>query len=251
MRRLIKTNFTLVELLAVLAVIMILFSLLMPALKNAHTSSCRITCISNMKQISLGLSGYCSDFNDYYPKADTQYWAYVVCQQLNLSPGDSWRFKIPAGFFNIMICPATTSLDSSVKYTGPIPADEKYWASSYTVTCQYSSAYWNYPVTNPQPGFTDAYGNHVPEKKVSRVTEGSVILIDADYAGLDTDTGAQVAYPYQSMWPDTASGSRYGSSQAGISWRHQRTTNFLFKDGHSQGQKLELGLPVNNNWQIK
>lgn len=62
-------KFTLLELLCVIAVIAILSSLLLPALKAAKTESRKIQCSGNMKQIGLAVSMYTVDHNDYFPGA--------------------------------------------------------------------------------------------------------------------------------------------------------------------------------------
>ena len=60
-------KFTLLELLVVIAIIAILASLLMPALKNARESSKKTVCLSNMKQIGIGLTMYINDYQSWVP----------------------------------------------------------------------------------------------------------------------------------------------------------------------------------------
>jgi len=60
-------GFTLVELLVVLAIIAILASLLLPGLAKAKSRGKRISCISNMKQISLGFRLWHDDNDFRYP----------------------------------------------------------------------------------------------------------------------------------------------------------------------------------------
>jgi len=62
-----RKSFTLIELLVVIATIAILASLLLPALKNAQGVSKRTVCLSNMKQIGLGVMGYIDDHNGWIP----------------------------------------------------------------------------------------------------------------------------------------------------------------------------------------
>ncbi|MBI4027633.1 MAG: prepilin-type N-terminal cleavage/methylation domain-containing protein [Verrucomicrobia bacterium] len=59
-----RHSFTLIELLVVIAIISILASLLMPALKNARESARQTKCLSNLKQLYLGVQMYADDCDD-------------------------------------------------------------------------------------------------------------------------------------------------------------------------------------------
>ena len=62
-------SFTLVELLVVIAIIVLLISILLPALGKAKENSRRTYCKSNLQQIGLALKHYFNDYNDVLPAA--------------------------------------------------------------------------------------------------------------------------------------------------------------------------------------
>jgi prepilin-type N-terminal cleavage/methylation domain-containing protein/prepilin-type processing-associated H-X9-DG protein len=64
-----RKGFTLIELLVVIAIIAILAAILFPVFAQAREKARQITCVSNMKQLALGILMYNQDYDEQYPFA--------------------------------------------------------------------------------------------------------------------------------------------------------------------------------------
>jgi len=64
--------FTLIELLVVIAIISILASILFPVFARARENARRASCMSNLKQIGLGVMMYVQDYDETYPPGYTK-----------------------------------------------------------------------------------------------------------------------------------------------------------------------------------
>lgn len=61
------SGFTLIELLVVIAIIAILAAILFPVFARARENARKANCQSNMKQLGLGLTQYCQDYDERLP----------------------------------------------------------------------------------------------------------------------------------------------------------------------------------------
>jgi prepilin-type N-terminal cleavage/methylation domain-containing protein/prepilin-type processing-associated H-X9-DG protein len=92
--------FTLVELLIVIAIIAILSSLLLPALKKAKEQAKTISCSQNLKQIGVLTGIYCGDYNGCSPSPRNdnnlsmgmgRYWPGRLVEQKLVFSYEEWR----------------------------------------------------------------------------------------------------------------------------------------------------------------
>lgn len=163
-----RSAFTLVEMLVVVAIIALLISISLPALRKAQIYARRIKCVHNLKQIDLGMQLYINTNNETYPCTNdplpSGYWLWM---------GRGWRRfvepylggKIDANNPGVLLCPQ----DKISK--------ENYEATSYA----YSMSFYHSPqqidnmkspadcFSNPQPS--------MPQKITSVKRPSGKILI--------------------------------------------------------------------------
>ena len=104
-------NFTLLELLIVVAILSVLMSVLLPALQKAKSVANEIGCVNNLKQIGVAQMGYSGDYNDWIvPSAVLSsvywYWYYLLSGYYHCTSGYGVTYQdydVTKGTF---VCPA-------------------------------------------------------------------------------------------------------------------------------------------------
>lgn len=108
MSRFQRTAFTLIELLVVIAIIGLLAAILFPVFARARENARRTACLSNIKQIGLGVMQYAADFDEklpdykggatpFYPE---QTKSYVGSEQIYRCPNFP-KFRTPVLFGDV------------------------------------------------------------------------------------------------------------------------------------------------------
>jgi prepilin-type N-terminal cleavage/methylation domain-containing protein/prepilin-type processing-associated H-X9-DG protein len=97
-----RKGFNLIELLVVIAIIAILAAILFPVFAKAREKARQTSCLSNEKQIVLGMLMYAQDYDEVFPFAfDVLGWGAIA---------PTWRERIAPYLKNIQIfqCPSET-----------------------------------------------------------------------------------------------------------------------------------------------
>lgn len=79
-----KSGFTLIELLVVIAIIAILAAILFPVFARAREKARQTSCLSNLKQLGLGVAMYAQDYDGFHP---TMYWIPIAGYNSGVSRG--------------------------------------------------------------------------------------------------------------------------------------------------------------------
>lgn len=120
--------FTLIELLVVIAIIAILAAILFPVFARARENARKSSCLSNLKQIGLGIQQYTQDYDEMYPcDSGGGYTAYSPTMVFD-DPG-SWVFKVQPYIKSrqIFLCPSMSA--SSSNGTATAEQSLSYWAT--------------------------------------------------------------------------------------------------------------------------
>ena len=213
----VRRAFTLIELLVVIAIIAILAALLLPALASAKQRAWTTSCISNLRQVGLGMRMFADDNNGNFPESGGNiYWG---ATDTNGSKLPSWMEQIfsNVGNTNVYNCPGNVQLPLDMR--GPF----NYFngdRAAYVATGGYA------PVRGTAILFPSAYvlsGDTcgIPGKTSGEATGGSFDPLDADKDDYSQNCvgGAVNGSPFE-LWQI-----------------HSLGQNILFADGHAKWYK--------------
>ena len=257
-----RAGFTLIELLVVLAIISLLAAILFPVFAQAREKARQAACLSNTRQIGLGLMEYVQDYDEALPLGGYFF---------NKPGGQSRWFRD--------IHPYVQNVDV---YNCPDLPDDKYKAVFDPATNP-ASTYFGHP----GPTLGGGYGINFnligfypsatqrDSETLSGIkdTSGTFLVSEAAQCGVgrtgkDIMTGPDNANP--AKWPDYQTGASDSEVQPPTSFtsdtvlqytmsspfintrrrplaRHNNGLNIIYCDGHAKWKSVEqfLGIPDN------
>jgi prepilin-type N-terminal cleavage/methylation domain-containing protein/prepilin-type processing-associated H-X9-DG protein len=145
----VKRGFTLIELLVVIAIIAILAAILFPVFAQARAAARAISCVSNVKQFSLGILMYAQDYDEVIPRHDNNGSAlYGIAPMLQPdwgSPGP-YNANVPPAMFANVVFPYIKNQDvgycpeaGRTRWQAAIPA---YGGTTYDVRMEQNGGYY-------------------------------------------------------------------------------------------------------------
>jgi len=221
-----QSGFTLIELLVVIAIIAILAAILFPVFAQAREKARQTSCISNEKQIALGLLMYVQDYDERFP----------VEREPNVynPPGPfgvTWRTTLQPYLKNNQI------------FFCPDDASNVQWCEGYLDQIQYACQQ-NDPQHNPE-GNHLSYAYNGQAFDVSNGIKLSTIQAPAQCLMI---LETRLEYPDLGPWtiPWDLSGLPGGFKGEGPFISHSGQCDFAFFDGHVKAMKLAA--TVNPVW---
>ena len=229
-----QSGFTLIELLVVIAIIAILAAILFPVFAQAREKARSTSCLSNGKQIGLGLFMYVQDYDETYPQEHPGTGNPVVDD----SAGQLEAIDYGSPFDKIL--PYVASKDSSKTALFVCPSDPDPHGKAITDSsgnCTSNGA--------PPPGPLSSYminAYYLFGATLAQITTPSQSIYVAErrsQAQPATDFCDVHYHPWMGEIELPTSPTDTVNPISLSAYRHSGGSNYIYSDGHAKWQKFE------------
>jgi len=216
-------NFTIVELLVVITIIVILAAMLLPALQKARDQASSSNCLSNLKQITFAQISYSADFQGYLGTWSNR----IVYPGTTAPTGCGWSQVL--GFNEYLPIPGKPG---SIFYCTKLRLEKNEYFESSSATTAETSYYNNYSANF---NLIVAYGSDYLVKLHMIVSPSKKLLFmdgpqrcDGSYNLLENISSQ--AFNHQFIRPE-------GHPRGLVIYPHNGKQNIGFADGHAGSLK--------------
>lgn len=250
-----QTGFTLIELLVVIAIIAILAAILFPVFAQAREKARAITCVSNEKEIGLGILMYVQDYDETFPQ--NQYygparftWADAVFPYIKNGTKhvDNNGVMLQGGKDGIWRCPSFPSnqdfnygVNGFLCPDGTVPWNPTYIPTVHSLASIDTPAAKIVILEKGQNKNTVSFGQFDPaEWNWVEDSIGHMGERQDGYKHLDTDPDPAKLHdcdlPIDTVDPPTVWVSPWDACSVSPRYRHTQSCNVVFLDGHVKAQ---------------
>lgn len=259
------SGFTLIELLVVIAIIAILAAILFPVFAQAREKARQTSCLSNLKQIGLGIMMYTQDYDEIYPYS----------QRYDPVPqhpwGTNWAIVTQpyAKSYDIYRCPSdgikdctATWMGVGISYAANIDADYNgSWIVKGPMGMGDRVPIWMYP-SKSLAGINRPADTIIIAERYNSIARAQL-----------NNTGAGNCTGYSSGLTELSWGANIGAAghlipngtrpatnpfptgpNGAVSAKHAEMSNFVFCDGHVKAMRPvatnpdPVNRPLENMW---